>query len=161
MASGLKSRILYREYDEDNTTWAGSWDMLIRPKTLPSPLGERNSIDVSTLEDEQEVTEPGRRASVTMAVQGAMEKDYLDAMDALADTKLDFMVLYGTEGLGSIAKYAFTGYVDVSPDEADADEHLTMTANITVSTVPVKITDEYDVTTSDNVTFTVAAAGTT
>ena len=159
MASGLKSRILYRTHNDETTNWAGSWTMLIRPKTLPSPLGERNSIDVSTLEDEQEVTEPGRRASVTMSVQGAMEKDYLDAMVQLADTKLDFLVLYGTNGLGSIAKYAFTGFVDVNPDEADADEHLTMTANIAVSTVPVKITDDYTVTTTDGKAFTVTAAG--
>lgn len=158
MASGLKSRILYRTHSDSSTTWVGSWNLLMRPKTLPSPIGERNQIDVSTLEDEQEVTEPGRRASVTMSVQGAMEKEYLDAMDNLADTKLDFMVLYGTEGLGSIAKYGFSGYVDVNPDEADADEHLTMTANITVSTVPVKITDDVTVATSDNKAFTVTAS---
>lgn len=155
MASGLKSRILYREHATSNNGWAGSWTMLIRPKTLPSPMGERNQIDVSTLEDEQEVTEPGRRASVTMSVQGAMEKEYLDAVDALADKKLDFLVLYGTDGLGSIAKYVFTGYADVAPDEADADEHLTMTVNISVSTVPEKVTDDLTVTTADNKNFTV------
>ena len=159
MASGLKSRILYREHSASANGWAGTWNMLIRPKTLPSPMGERNQIDVSTLEDEQEVTEPGRRASVTMSVQGAMEKEYLDDIDELADTKLDFLVLYGTEGLGSIAKYGFSGYADVAPDEADADEHLTMTVSIAVSTVPEKITDSITVTTADNKTFTVAAAG--
>ena len=155
MASGLKSRILYRAHSDSNTGWAGSWTLLCRPKTLPSPLGERNQIDVSTLEDEQEVTEPGRRASVSMAVQCDMNATDIDAIDALDGIKQDFMVLYGTDGLGSIAKYAFTGYVTIAPDEADADEHLTMTATIAVSTVPEKIT--VTVATSDGKAFTVTA----
>lgn len=155
MASGLKSRILYREHSDSQTGWAGSWTLLCRPKTLPSPLGERNQIDVSTLEDEQEVTEPGRRASVSMAVQCDMNATDLATIDGLDGVKQDFMVLYGTDGLGSIAKYGFTGYVTVAPDEADADEHLTMTATIAVSTVPEKIT--VTVATSDGKAFTVTA----
>ena len=162
MASGLKSRIIYREHTAGNTGWTGTYQLMLRAKTLPSPIGERNMIDVSTLEDEQEVQEPGRRAAASVAVQGAMEKSYLDAMGDLADKELDIIHLYGTDGLGSIAKFAYIGTVDVTPDEADADEHLTMTANIAVRTVPEKITDDVTVTvtgTGDAMTFTVAAAG--
>lgn len=160
MATGLKSRILWKAHTSENV-WTGTYKMLMRPKSIPSPIGERSMVDVSTLEDLMEVQEPGRRAAASLSVQGAMEKAFLDAMDELGeDTIIDIMILYGTEGTGSIAKYVFCGSVGVTPDEATED-HLTMTANIAVSTVPKKVTDDYTVTVSGEgsaMTFTVAAS---
>lgn len=160
MATGLKSRVLYKEHTTDGV-WTGTYKLLMRAKTLPSPIGERNMVDVSTLEDEMEVQEPGRRASASVSIQGAMEKAYLDDMIDLQGKKLDIIHLYGTDGVGSIAKLAYVGQVDVTPDEA-SDDHLTMTANIAVSTVPEFITDDVTVTVSGtgaDMTFTIAAAG--
>lgn len=160
MATGLKSRVLYKEHTTDGV-WTGTYKLLMRAKTLPSPIGERNMIDVSTLEDTMEVQEPGRRAAASVSIQGAMEKAYLDDMISLQGKKLDIIHLYGTDGVGSIAKLAYIGQVDVTPDEA-SDDHLTMTANIAVSTVPEFITDDVTVTVSGtgaDMTFTVAAAG--
>jgi len=160
MATGLKSRVLYKEHTTDGV-WTGTYKLLMRAKTLPSPIGERNMIDVSTLEDTMEVQEPGRRAAASVSIQGAMEKAYLDDMISLQGKKLDIIHLYGTDGVGSIAKLAYVGQVDVTPDEA-SDDHLTMTANIAVSTVPEFITDDVTVTVSGtgaDMTFTVAAAG--
>ena len=160
MATGLKSRVIYKTHSADNT-WTGTYKLLMRAKSLPSPIGERNMVDVSTLEDEMEVQEPGRRAAASVSIQGAMEKTYLDDMNELADTKLDIIHLYGTDGTGSIGKLAYVGTVDVTPDEA-TDDHLTMTANIAVSTVPKYITDDVTVTVTEEsdgtLTFTVAAA---
>ena len=159
MATGLKSRIIYKLHTQENL-WTGSYKMLMRPKSLPSPVGERNMVDVSTLEDLQEVQEAGRRASASVSVQGAMEKEFLDDLAAIGeDTKLDIIHLYGIEGTGSIAKLAYVGTIGVTPDEATED-HLTMTANISVSTVPKFITDDVTVTVSGEgsaATFTVAA----
>ena len=159
MATGLKSRIIYKLHTDENL-WTGSYKLLMRAKSLPSPIGERNMVDVSTLEDEQEVQEAGRRASASVSIQGAMEKEYLDFMQTLGeDTKLDIIQLYGTEGTGSIAKLAYVGTVAVTPDEATED-HLTMTANIAVSTKPKFITDAVTVTVTgegSNMVFTVAA----
>lgn len=159
MAVGLKSRVIYKQHTSDGA-WTGAYKMLIRAKSIPSPVGERNMVDVSTLEDEMEVQEPGRRAAASVAIQGAMEKEYLDAMYALQGKKLDIIHLYGTDGLGSIAKYAYVGQVDINPDEATED-HLTMTSNIAVSTVPELITDEVTVaetTESGILEFTVSEA---
>lgn len=158
MAVGLKSRVIYKEHTTDGV-WTGTYKLLVRAKSIPSPVGERNMVDVSTLEDEQEVQEPGRRASASVAIQGAMEKDYIDAITALQGKKLDIIHLYGTDGLGSIAKMAYVGTVDLTPDEATED-HLTMTNNVAVATEPVFITDDVSVTvsgTGSEMTFTVAA----
>ena len=54
MATGLKSRIIYREQtkspDEANY-WEGEYKLLLRAKSIPSPFGEKNMVDTSTLED--------------------------------------------------------------------------------------------------------------
>lgn len=158
MAVGLKSRVIYKEHTSDGV-WTGTYKLLMRAKSIPSPIGERSMVDVSTLEDEMEVQEPGRRAAASVAIQGAMEKKYLDDMFALENKKLDIIHLYGTEGTGSIGKLAYIGTVDVTPDEA-SDDHLTMTANIAVSTVPKYITDEVEITVSEvdgQLSFNVAA----
>lgn len=158
MATGLKSRVIYKEHTEDGV-WEGTYKLLLRAKSIPSPLGERNMVDVSTLEDEMEVQEPGRRAAASVAIQGAMEKQYIDDMYALEGKKIDIIHLYGTDGLGSIAKFAYVGQVDTTPDEA-SDDHLTMTANISVSTVPDLVTDDYSVSVTKEddgtLTFTVS-----
>lgn len=159
MATGLKSRVIYKEHTTDGT-WTGTYKLLMRAKSIPSPVGERNMVDVSTLEDEMEVQEPGRRAAASVSIQGAMEKKYLDDMSALEDKKLDIIHLYGTDGVGSIGKLAYVGTVDVTPDEA-SDDHLTMTASIAVSTVPEYITDSVTVSvakeTDGTLTFTVGS----
>ena len=144
MATGLKSRVIFKEHGASNT-WEGTYKLLMRAKSIPSPVGERSMVDVSTLEDDMEVQEPGIRAAASLKLQGAMEKNYLDSLDALT-SDIDVMILYGTDGIGSIAKYAFTskGGIDITPDEASSD-HLTMSVNIPVSTTPVLVTDNYDV----------------
>ena len=160
MATGLKSRVIWKLHTQENL-WTGTYKLLMRAKSIPSPVGERNMVDISTLEDLQEVQEAGRRASASVSISGAMEKDFIDAISELGeDTKIDIIHLYGTDGTGSIARVAYVGTIGLTPDEATED-HLTMTANISVSTVPAWITDDVTVTVSgegSNMTFTVAAA---
>lgn len=153
MATGLKSRVIYKEHTEDGL-WAGSYRLLLKAKSIPSPLGEKNMVDTSTLEDLMETQEEGRRAAASVAISGAMEKKYLDEVYELEGKKLDIINLYGTEGLGSIAKYAYCGTVSVTPDEA-SDDHLTMTATIAVGTVPKLVTDEFTVTETEEADGTV------
>ena len=158
MATGLKSRILYKEHTQDNL-WTGTYKMLVRPKSIPSPIGEESFVDVSTLEDLQEVQERGRRAAASLSVQSAMDKEALDAINALGDTVIDILVLYGNSGLGEIAKYVFNGTASAKPDDA-TEEHLTMTTTIPVRSVPKLVTDTLSVTMSGEglaATFTVAA----
>ena len=51
MATGLKSRIIYRTHVEDTTKenyWAGEYKLLLRAKSIPSPFGSPNMVDTST-----------------------------------------------------------------------------------------------------------------
>lgn len=147
MATGLKSRIIYREQTKETTAedyWAGEYKLLIRAKTIPSPFGDRNMVDTSTLEDLVETQEPGRRSAGSMNVEGAFEKKYKDELVKLEDKKIDICVLYGTDGKGAEGILGFIGSESFVPGEA-TDDHLTGTATIAVATVPRWIEDNYEV----------------
>ena len=58
--------------------------------------------------------------------------------------KLDFIILYGTDGKGSEGICAFIGQESFAPGEA-SDDHLTGTSTVSVQTVPKWIEDDYDV----------------
>lgn len=148
MAIGLGSRIVYREQTKETTTsnyWAGTYYPLIRAKSIPSPEGDVNMQDTSTLEDWVETQEEGRRAAASLKVQGAWEKAKKDALIALKGKKLDMMIMYGTDGKGSEGIEAFIGTQTIAPDEA-TEGHLTGTVTIAENTVPRWIEDDYDVT---------------
>lgn len=147
MATGLKSRIIYREQTKSTSEanyWEGTYKLLIRAKSIPSPFGSRNMVDTSTLEDLVETQEPGRRSAASMEVSGAFEKKYKDELVELEDKKLDMCILYGTDGKGGEGICAFIGSESFAPDEA-TDDHLTGTASIAIMTVPRWIEDDYDV----------------
>lgn len=152
MATGLKSRIIYREKAKEvseSNYWAGTYKLLMRAKSIPSPIGAPNMVDTSTLEDLVETQEAGRKAAGSMEVSGAFEKKYKDELVALEDKKLDMVILYGTDGKGSEGMLAFIGSEYFSPDEA-TDDHLTGTATISVTTVPRWIEDNYTVTVTED-----------
>lgn len=147
MATGLKSRIIYRKKTKDTGEsgyWAGEYKLMIRAKSIPSPFGSPNMVDTSTLEDLIETQEPGRKSAGSMEVQGAFEKKYKDGLVDIENQKLDICILYGTGGKGSEGILGFIGSESFAPDEA-TDDHLTGTATISVSTVPRWIEDDYDV----------------
>ncbi len=147
MATGLKSRIVFREKTQDFTTanyWAGTYAPLGRAKSIPSPYGDPNMTDVSTLEDLMEVQEPARRSAPSMDLPIAFEKASKDAILAVENKTLDILIFYGTDGKGSVGIAAFTGSVTFKPDEA-TEEHLTGTVTVAIKTSPVWIEDDYDV----------------
>lgn len=152
MATGLKSRIAYRVTDSNtgaSNYWAGEYKLLLRAKSIPSPFGSQNMVDTSTLEDLVETQEMGRRSAGSMEVEGAFEKTYKDDMVANEGKKLDFLILYGTDGKGSEGICAFIGQESFAPGEA-SDDHLTGTATVSVQTVPKWIEDNYTVTVAED-----------
>ena len=83
MATGLKSRIAYKKPSSSPTAgayWAGTYKLLMRAKSIPSPFGSPIMVNTSTLEDLVETQEIGRRAAGSMEVPGAFEKKYKDEM---------------------------------------------------------------------------------
>lgn len=152
MAVGLKSRIAYKEPNSsaaEGEYWAGTYKLLMRAKSIPSPFGSQNMVDTSTLEDLVETQEMGRRAAGSMEVPGAFEKQYKDDMVANEGKKLDFIIMYGTDGKGSEGICAFIGQESFAPDEATED-HLTGTATVSVQTVPKWIEDNYTVAVTED-----------
>jgi uncharacterized protein YneR len=152
MATGLKSRIIYRVKTKETSAedyWAGEYQLLIRAKSIPSPFGSPNMVDTSTLEDLVETQEFGRTSAGSMEVSGAFEKKYKDSLVENEGNKLDMCVLYGTDGKGSEGIVAFIGEERFTPDEA-TDDHLTGTSTIAVSTVPRWIEDDYTVTVEED-----------
>lgn len=152
MATGLKSRIIYREQSQSTSAdnyWAGTYKLLIKAKSIPSPFGSPNMVDTSTLEDLVETQEFGRRSAGAMEVPGAFEKKYKDELVSAEGKKLDICILYGTDGKGSEGVLAFIGAESFAPDEATED-HLTGTATISVQTVPRWIEDSYTVTVTED-----------
>lgn len=152
MATGLKSRIIYREQTKDlseSNYWEGTYKLLIRAKSIPSPFGSLNMVDTSTLEDKIETQEEGRRSAASMEVTGAWEKKYKDELTELEGKKLDLVIMYGTDGKGSEGVCAFIGTESFAPDEA-TDDHLTGTATISIQTVPRWIEDNYDITVTED-----------
>ena len=95
MATGLKSRIAYKTPSSSPTKgeyWTGTYKLLIRAKTIPSPFGSQNMVDTSTLEDLVETQELGRRSAGSMEIEGAFEKKYKDEMVTNEGKKLDFLL---------------------------------------------------------------------
>ena len=67
MATGLKSRIAYKTPSSSVTSgdyWAGTYKLLLRAKSIPSPFGSQNMVDTSTLEDLVETQEKGKNVIV-------------------------------------------------------------------------------------------------
>ena len=152
MATGLKSRIAYKipaVSPTDGAYWAGTYKLLMRAKSIPSPFGSQNMVDTSTLEDLVETQEMGRRSAGSMEVPGAFEKKYKDDMVENEGKKLDFIILYGTDGKGSEGICGFIGQESFAPDEA-TDDHLTGTATVSLQTVPRWIENDYDVATTED-----------
>ena len=153
MAIGIKTRLAFRNHDTNTTKanyWAGSWTPLVGMKEVPAPFGDDNMVDVSIIEDWQEMQEKGRASAAEMEIPVAFTKEYKDAVLAAVDRDLDMIILYGTDGKGRegvAAFYArFTGFV---PDSA-TDDHLTATVKVGIKSQAVWIEDDYDVTVTED-----------
>lgn len=154
MAIGIKTRLAFRDYDADTTKanyWAGDYIPLVGMKEVPSPFGEDNMVDVSIIEDWQEMQEKGRSSAAEMEIPVAFTKTYKDAVLDAVDKDLNMVILYGTNGKGSEGIAAFnariTGFV---PDTA-TDDHLTATVKISIKSQATWIEDGYTVTTTEDI----------
>ena len=153
MAIGIKTRLGFRNFDSDTSKlnyWAGSFTPLVGMKEVPSPFGDDNMVDVSIIEDWQEMQEKGRASAADMEIPVAFTKEYKDAVLAAVDKDLNMIILYGTDGKGKEGISAFnariTGFV---PDSA-TDDHLTATVKVGIKSQVVWIEDDYDVTVTED-----------
>lgn len=154
------TRFIYKTHTDNESDFAGSYALMVAAKSAPSPVSPPNNVESTTFEDDAQTFEAGIKQSSTKEVTGNLDKQKLSALDALGDTKLDIMQLYGTDGVGGVAKYAYVGTVTPTPSDASGvDSILEMTVSIIPNTAPKLVTDEYTVVDNGDDTFTVTKNG--
>lgn len=156
------ARVIFKEHTDtgEATDFAGTYKLLVKAKSMPAPVSAPNTVESTTLEDDSQTYEMGIKTSDSKEITGNLEKEYLDAIDELEGGKIDIMQLYGTKGVGEVAKYAYVGQAVATPtDVGGVDEILEMSVTIVPNTAAKKVTDEYTVTDNGDGTFTVAKTG--
>lgn len=154
--TSYKARIIFKEHTTDGD-FTGTYKLLLKAKTIPAPASAPNTVESTTLEDDTQTFEMGIKTSDTKEVEGNLEKEYLDAIEELGGEKIDIMHLYGTKGIGEVAKYAYVGQATAVPsDVGGVDEILGMSASIIPNTAAKKVTDDFTVVDNDDGTFTVS-----
>lgn len=158
------ARVIFKEHtggddNLDSTDFAGSYNLLVKAKSMPAPVSAPNTVESTTLEDDAQTYEMGIKTSDSKEITGNLEKSYLDAIDNLSGSKIDIMQLYGTDGIGGVAKYAYVGQATATPsDVGGTDEILEMSVTVIPNTAAKKVTDDYTVVDNGDGTFTVTGA---
>lgn len=155
-------RAIYKEHTDtgETTDFSGTYHLLVKAKSMPSPVSAPNTVESTTFEDDAQTFEMGIKTSASKDITGNLEKEYLDGIDELEGKKIDIMQLYGTDGVGGVAKYAYVGQAVATPnDVGGSDEILEMTVTVIPNTAAKKVTDEYTVTDNGDGTFTVTSVG--
>lgn len=162
-STSYKARVIISEEEVSDLAkvdFAGSYKLLVAAKSIPAPASAPNTVESTTTEDDTQTFEMGIKTSDSKEVTGNLDKKYLQAINKLNGKKVKIMQLYGTDGIGGVAKYAYVGQVTATPtDVGGVDEILEMAATIIPNTVAEEVTDGYTVTDNKNGTFTVAKAG--
>lgn len=101
-------------------------------KDFPAILGERSSIEVTTLSDDAQRFIPGiRQQSESFPFVTNYDPTVYAELNGLDDEQ-DCKLIYG-DGSG----YSWKGAVSVSVNEGSVDAAIEMTISVTPSTVPV------------------------
>lgn len=155
------SRAIYRELAGGDTDMAkldfsGSYKLVCAMQSMGSPVEAPNTVESTSNEDDSQTYEMGIKQSSAIEVKGNLDKEYLDNLDGLGNKKVAIMQLYGTDGIGGTAKYAYVGQISAAPSEiGGTDEILGLDVTIVKNTTAKKVTDEYTVVDNKDCTFTV------
>lgn len=150
------SRVIYKEHTAEGK-WDGTYNLLVKAKSIPAPVSSPNTVESTTFEDDSQTFEMGIKTSDSKEIEGNLEKEYLDKIDKLNGKKLDIIHLYGTDGVGGVAKYAYVGQAIATPTDAGGvDEIVGMNVTVIPNTSAKKVTDELTVVDNKDGTFTVS-----
>ena len=150
------ARVIFKEHTTDGD-FEGTYKLLVKAKSMPAPVSAPNTVESTTFEDDAQTYEMGIKTSGSKEITGNLEKEYLENLNDLAGKKLDIIQLYGTDGVGGVAKYAYVGQAIATPsDVGGVDEILEMSVTVIPNTAATLVTDDYAVTDNGDGTFTVA-----
>lgn len=160
--TSYRTRAIIKEFEgniSEDIDFTGTYKLLMKAKSMPAPLSAPNTVESTTLEDPAQTFEMGIKTSDSKEFTGNLEKEYLDNLGDLENTRVCLFQLYGTQGIGEVAKYCYVAQVTAFPsDVGGVDEIDEMTATVIPNTVAKKVTDDYTVTDNKDGTFTVAKA---
>lgn len=140
-STSYKTRVIVKEHTEKQADFAGTYNLLVAAKSVPSPASPPNTVESTTMEDDQQTFEKGIKTSDSREITGNLEKEYLSKVDGYGDKKLDIIHLYGTDGIGGVAKYAYVGTATATPNDVGGnDEILEMTVTVIPSTASIAST---------------------
>ncbi len=149
------TRTIFKEHTTDGD-FSGTYKLLVKGKGMPAPVSPPNTVESTTLEDSSQTFEKGIQTSDSKEITGNLEKEYLDNIDELGEDKVDIMQLYGTDGVGGVAKYAYVAQCSATPSEVSGvDSILEMTVTVIPNTSAKRVTDNYTVVDNKDGTFTV------
>lgn len=152
------ARVIFKEHTTDGD-FTGNYNLLVKAKSIPAPVGAPNTVESTTMEDDTQTFEMGIKTSDAREITGNLEKEYLQAINKMQGKKIDIFHLYGTQGTGELAKYAYVGQAFATPnDVGGVDEILEMTVTVVPNTASVECTDDFTVTDNGDGTFTVVKA---
>lgn len=91
---------------------------MVAAKSVPSPASPPNTVESTTMRDDQHrLFEKGIKTSDSREITGNLEKEYLSKIGWIWNKKLDIIHLYGTDGIGGVAEYAYVGTATATPND--------------------------------------------
>lgn len=157
------ARVIIAELEGDsleNVDFSGTYNLLVKAKSIPAPASAPNTVESTTLEDDTQTFEMGIKTSDAKEFTGNLEKEYLQKINKMQGKKIKIIQLYGTKGIGEVAKYAYVGQATATPsDVGGVDEILEMAVTVVPNTSAVECTDELTVVDNEDGTFTVTKVG--
>lgn len=159
------ARVIYRERTDQegkeiDFSGGEAFHLMLAAKSIPSPSSAPNTVESTTLEDDTQTFEMGIKTTDSKEFVGNLLKDDFDRLLKVGSKRCDIIQLYGTDGVGGVAKSCYIGQITPTVnDVGGVDEILEMTATVVQNTAPKWVTDEITVVDNKDGTFTVSKAG--
>lgn len=159
------ARVIYRERTDQegkeiDFSSEGVFHLMLAAKSIPSPSSAPNTVESTTLEDDTQTFEMGIKTTDSKEFVGNLLKNDFDRLLKVGSKRCDIIQLYGTDGVGGVAKSCYIGQITPTVnDVGGVDEILEMTATVVQNTAPKWVTDEITVVDNKDGTFTVSKAG--
>ena len=154
------SRIIYKIHEEDgngNTIFTGTYKLMLRAQSLPSPTSPPNAIEITDFEDDSQTYTFGIKTADSKEITGNLDKEYFDQLLEDEMKRVDIIQLYGRDGVGGLAKSAYVGqFTPTVNDLSGVDEVIQMTCTVVQNTSPIWVTDDFTVVDNGDGTFTVS-----
>lgn len=87
-STSYRTRVIVKEHTDKQADFAGTYNLLVAAKSVPSPASPPNTVESTTMEDDQQTFEKGIKTSDSREITGNLEKEYLSKVDGYGDKNL-------------------------------------------------------------------------